>query len=326
MSLRVHFNRINFGEFTDEFKSRLDSGIEITEGDEIPQPADYDILVYPTPSEEWLEASPNLRAVVIPWAGIPQKTRDVMRKYPHVSVHNLHHNNFNTAELGFALLLAAAKRILPMDRALRQNDWTPRYKESQAILLRHRRALILGFGEIGQALAEYCLGLGMKVKATKKHTEGYQGQLDVEIYSDDQLRDLLPTADVLLIALPLTEQTKGLIGETELNLMPQGGILINIGRGPIVDQYALYEALKRGHLRAAGSDVWYNYPKTEADRYNTAPADVPFGELDNFVLSPHRGGLVEEVEKQRASALANLLNAANRDQKIPNKVNLDAGY
>lgn len=326
MTLHVHFKRISFSDYTNEFKSLLDKEITITEGREIPVTANYEILVHPTPSREWLEASQKVRAIIVPWAGIPDKTREIMADYPEISVHNLHHNNFNTAELGFALLLAAAKQIIPYDRALRRSDWTPRYEDTKTILLRGRTALILGFGEIGQALGAYCLGLGMKVLATKKHPENYQGDLQVDIYPDVQLHNLLSKAEVLLIALPLTEETENLIDENELALMPEGSILVNVGRGPIVNQHALYNALTSGHLRAAGSDVWYNYPDSKGSREKTPPADVAFGDLDNFVLSPHRGGLVEEVEKQRAHALAKLLNAANRGEKIPNKVDLDAGY
>ncbi len=326
MSLNVHFYRYPFTDQHAAFKSLLDADINITTGDEISQPANYDILIYPTPSPEWLEASPNLRAVVIPWAGVPEKTRKVMRDYPQISLHNLHHNNYNTAELGLALLLAAAKRLIPMDQALRRNDWSPRYEPTKAVLLRGRTALILGFGEIGQALAKYCLGLAMRVLATKKHPETVTGFPDVRIHPAEALHELLPLADTLLIALPMTEDTEGLIGEEEINRMPEGSILINVGRGPIVDQHALYKALIHGPLRAAGSDVWYNYPESKETRGNTPPADVPFGKLDNFVLSPHRGGMVESVEEQRMKALTELLNAACRGETIPNKIDLEAGY
>lgn len=326
MPLRVHFYRISFKEHCDLFKSLLNADIQLSEGDQVPDPADYEILVYPTPNKDWIEASPNLKAVVIPWAGIPPKTREVMANYPHISLHNLHHNNFNTAELGLTLLLAAAKRLIPMDQALRQNDWSPRYQPTKAILLKDKTALILGFGEIGRAIGAYCLALGMQVKAIKKHPSNYADELPVEIYSMDKLHDLLPNTNVLIIALPLTDETENLIDKAELNLMPKGGILVNIGRGLIVNQYALYEALKSGHLRAAGSDVWYNYPPSKAAVSNTPPADVPLGECKNFVLSPHRGGMVEEVEIQRVHALARLLNAASQGLPIPNKVDLQAGY
>jgi len=326
MPLRVHFYRLTFGDYTNEFRSLLDPKIILTEGRELPKKPDYDILVYPTPKPEWLEASPNLKAVIIPWAGLPEETRNIMLNYPNISVHNLHHNNINTAEMALTLLMAAAKRLIPLDQALRKNDWRPRYDGPHGILLNGKRALILGFGEVGQSLAGMCLGLGMKVMATKKHPEDYQGNLNVDVYPDNLLNELLSTTDALLIALPLTPETEGLIGEAEINRMPRGGLLVNIGRGPVVDQLAVYNALKSGQLRAAGSDVWYHYPESKEAQANTPPSDAPLGELDNFVLSPHRGGLVEEVEHQRVIALAKLLNAANRGQPIPNKVDLDLGY
>lgn len=326
MSINVHFYQLRFVNYTDTFKSLIDTEIKYTEGKEIPEPANYHILVHPTPSREWIEASPNLHSVVVPWAGIPQETRSVLADYPDVSLHNLHHNNFNTAEMGLTLLLAAAKNLIPLDQKLRENDWTPRYEEQKAIMLRDRTALILGFGEIGQALASYCLGLGMKVLATKKHPEDNNGDLNVEIYPSQKLHDLLPETDVLLISLPLTDETENLIDDRAIKLMPKGSIIINVGRGPIINQFALYDALKSGHLHSAGSDVWYNYPQSKDERHNTPPADVPFGELENFVMSPHRGGMVKEVEIQRARALANLLNSANRGEPIPNKVDIEAGY
>lgn len=326
MTLKVHFNRMHFAEYTEYFKSLLDPDICITEGEQIPQSADYEILIHPSPTKDWLEASDHLVALVNPWAGISEGTLKIMREYPDISLHNLHHNNFNTAELGFALLLAAAKNLIPMDQALRRDDWSPRYEDPKAILLKGRTALVLGFGEIGQALGAYCLGIGMNILAIKKHPEMYDGNEKIEVYPDEQLHNLLPRAEVLLIALPLTRETKNLIDKNEINLMPKGSILINVGRGPIVNQYALYDALVEGQLRAAGSDVWYNYPKSKEDRVNTPPADLPFGKLENFVLSPHRGGMVEEVEQQRAEALAKLLNSANRGEEIPNKVDLSSGY
>jgi len=326
MALHVHFDRLSEIEFFTELKPLLGNDIIITAGKEKPEPAEYEILIHSSPNKDWIENSPKLRAVIIPWAGVSTEVIKFMRQYPHISLHNLHHNKYNTAELGFALLLAAAKNLVPMDQALRMNDWTTRYRMRKAVLLRGKTALILGFGEIGQALASYCLGLGMKVIATRKHLERQPVELDVQVFTNDHLHQLLPKADVLLITLPLTRETEDLIGEKELMLMPRGSILVNIGRGPVVNQYALYNALKNGHLLAAGSDVWYTYPDSKEEHANTPPADVPFGELENFILSPHRGGMVDEVERQRAQALAKLLNAANLGLPIPNRVDLDAGY
>ena len=326
MPLRTHFYKFSSQKEIRLLTVLLDKDIIITEGKVIPEPANYQILVHASPTNAWLEASAELSAVINPWAGVSEKTRKLLKGYPNITLHNLHHNNYNTAELGFALLLSAAKFIIPMDRALRDNDWSTRYEEPQAILLREKNALILGYGEIGKALAEYCLGFGMNVMATKNHINGTQKISKVVVYPSDQLNDLLPSADILLIALPLTDKTEDLIGHEEIYKMPKGSILVNIGRGPIVNQDALYKALINGHLKAAASDVWYNYPKTKEEWLNTAPAVQLFGTLDNFVLSPHRGGLVEGVEQQRIQALASLINAANRGEPILNKVDLKEGY
>ena len=117
-----------------------------------------------------------------------------------------------------------------------------------------------------------------------------------------------------------------MIGEHELALMPPGGILVNVGRGPVVDPGALYSALRSGQLGAAGLDVWYNYPKSPEERASTPPAEFPFHELDNVVMSPHRGGGSDQTEELRMTHLAAHLNAAARGEPIPNKVDLDAGY
>jgi phosphoglycerate dehydrogenase-like enzyme len=326
MPLKVHFYQINSNDEENLLSILIDNDIDITTGKAIPEPANYQILVHASPTGAWLKASAELKAVINPWAGVSEKTRKMLKEFPNISLHNLHHNNFNTAELGFALLLSAAKFIIPMDKALRANDWSPRYENPQAILLRGKKALILGYGEIGKALADYCLGFGMKVMATKNHITEKQKNSEVMVYSSDQLNDLLPSANILLIALPLTDKTEDLIGGEEINQMQEGSIIVNIGRGPIINQEALYKALQNGHLKAAASDVWYNYPKSKNEWQNTPPADLPFGTLDNFVLSPHRGGLVEGVEQQRMHALADLLNAANRGEPIPNKVDLNKGY
>jgi phosphoglycerate dehydrogenase-like enzyme len=129
-----------------------------------------------------------------------------------------------------------------------------------------------------------------------------------------------------MVTLPLTDETRGLIGEREIGLMPKNSVLVNIGRGPVVEQEALYHALKSGKLHSAGIDVWYNYPPDEEARAHTPPADFPFHELDNIVMSPHRGGGASEVEILRMAHLANLLNAAARGDQIPNQVDLKRGY
>ncbi|MDX9864097.1 MAG: 2-hydroxyacid dehydrogenase [Anaerolineaceae bacterium] len=309
----------------DVLQAQLDPAIELTIGPEIPQPAEYEILVSGRPSREELSASPHLRALVIPWAGLTTEARDLGAEFPQVAVHNLHHNASMTAEMALTLLLSAARFLLPYDRSLRANDWSIRYKPNPSMSLAGKTALILGYGRIGRRVARVLQALDMNVLATRRHpVEAYED--GVEIHGPGELHDLLPQADVLIIILPATAETEGLIGPAEIAAMPVGSILINVGRGPIVDQYALYDALKSGHLRAAGSDVWYHYPPSAEESKDIPPADVPFNELDNFIMSPHRGGLTTDTEPMRMTHLARLLNAAARGEEMPNQIDLELGY
>lgn len=109
-------------------------------------------------------------------------------------------------------------------------------------------------------------------------------------------------------------------------MLPSDAVLVNVGRGSIVDEAALCHALREGMLYAAGLDVWYNYPGDKSARSCTPPSTYPFHELDNVVMSPHRAGGSKETGMQRMSHLAALLNAAARGEEMPNRVNLQAGY
>jgi phosphoglycerate dehydrogenase-like enzyme len=248
-----------------------------------------------------------------------------MLEYPQVAVHNLHYNAAPVAEMVLALLLSAAKFIVPLDRSLRGNDWSPRYEPSRSLLLEGKTALILGYGEIGQRVARMCHGLGMRVLVIRRSGVATENG-KVEIHPAGELEAVLPQADALLITLPHTPETDGLIGQNELALLPSEAVLVNIGRGGIVDEGALYRALKDGIICAAGLDVWYNYPAEEDARTNTPPSSYPFQELDNVVMSPHRAGHSRETDRLRMEHLAELLNTAARGEDIPNKVDLDAGY
>jgi phosphoglycerate dehydrogenase-like enzyme len=264
--------------------------------------------------------------LIIPWAGLPVETGSLLAEFPEIAVHNLHHNAQPVAEMALTLLLSAAKSIVPFDQALRRGDWRPRYRPSPTQLLANKTALILGYGAIGRQTAGQCKAIGMRVLATRRNpAQRPDGPAD-EVHPSSALSELLPEANALLICLPHTPETDGLISQKELALLPQGAILVNVGRGPIVDQSALYIALQNGHLHAAGLDVWYNYPADEASRSHTLPADFPFQELDNVVMSPHRAGSTGETNALRMAHLADLLNAAAAGESLPNRIDLAAGY
>jgi phosphoglycerate dehydrogenase-like enzyme len=329
MTLRVHINHERLKGQLHKLRTELDESIQVTSGPDIPEHADYQVLVDGNPSRDELAASPYLRSLVVPWAGVSEAVREMVMQYPRVDIYNLHHNAAPTAETAMALLLSAAKFIIPFDQALRKNNWTIRYEPNPSVLLLGKTAVVLGYGEIGERIARVCHAFGMRVWGVHKHASP-DSQLipGIPEYPVDSLDRLLPETHILMLSLPLTPETKGLIGEHELRLMPPGGLLVNVGRGPVVEQKALYEALRDGHLRAAGLDVWYNYPKDDSHYKNTPPADYPFGELENLVMSPHRGGQggTDDVEIMRMKQLIELLNALAHGEVAPHKVNLEEGY
>lgn len=305
----------------------LDPAIKVSTGLDSPQ-FETDILVHGRPSKEQLGSCPKLRALIIPYAGLPAETRDLLlASFPDLFVYNLHHNASAAAELAMALFLAAAKSIVPVDRKFRTHDWRSRYDGAPTRLLEGKTAVILGFGAIGSRLAQMCHALGMTVHAVRKRSSRPSSE-PIQFYRLKDLRDLLPIADALFIALPSTPETVGLLGSGEIGLLPSSCVLVNIARGAIVDEEALYQSLKDGRIAAAGIDVWYNYPHTPESRANTPPSRFPFHELDNVVMSPHRGGAfrLEELEYRRMSDLALTLNALARGEQVPHRVDISAGY
>lgn len=308
--------------------SLLDPNIVVTTGIESLD-ADTDVLVHGRPSPEQLALCSQLKALIIPYAGVPAETRNqLLETHPALPVYNLHHNAVSASELALALLLAAAKTVIPADRAFRAHDWRSRYDGAPTMLLNSKTAVILGFGAIGSRIATACHALGMHVHAVRRRVDPSHAAGPIEMHTLDELPSLLPLAEVLCIALPLTDETEGLIGATEINTLPARCVLVNIARGSIIEEEPLYLALKSGRITAAGLDVWYTYPRTPEAQANTPPSAFPFHELDNVVMSPHRGGAfrLQELERRRMEDLAHTLNAIARNEPVPHRVDLHAGY
>lgn len=323
MALHVHLEQLaDVPEAQRACEDALDPSIQLTTGAEPPEPARYRVLISGFPGARLLDASPELETVIIPWAGLSKRTATALLERPQLRAHNLHHNASATAELAVGLLLAVAKSIPALDHELRGGDWGGRTQWHRSLQLEGRTALVVGWGAIGQRVGRALRGIGMNVLGIRRSG----GRSEPGVYASEALHDLLPRADALVLCVPATPETRGLIGERELALLPANALLVNVARGAVVDEAALYRALESRQLFGAGLDVWYRYPGDGDDPSSFTPANVPLHELDNVVRSPHRGGHVSDTEHRRFSELAKLVNAAARGEPLPNRVDPERGY
>ncbi len=316
-----------------DLRARVAANVQVFT-DEQP-PLNCTVLIDGRPTEQKLESCPSLNSVIVPFAGVPLITRTVMAAHPEIALYNLHHNATETAETALALLLACAKRTVIADRMLRTGDWSIRYEPERTIRLEGKTTLIVGFGAIGEKVARVLLGVGMKVIATRKTLRQAETVDATKVHPAGDLRKLLPSANVLILAVPQTPETEGMIGKRELAMLPANAILVNVARAQVVDEQALYDALKSNHLHSAGLDVWYQYPRTDdalrsaampESAKETKPSNLPFWELDNMVMSPHRGGASADTEVSRAQHLATILNDMASGVQPPNRVDVSRGY
>ena len=216
-----------------------------------------------------------------------------------------------TADHTFALLMAAARRVAEGDRQVRAGGW--RTWEPMGLLGAdiHGATLgLVGFGRIGQAMARRAAGFGMKVLY---HDPQYQGKEPAPgNAAAASLEKVLAESDFVSIHVPLTDQTRRMFNQTAFDQMKTGAILINTSRGGVVDQDALYDALKSGRLAAAGIDVTEPEP---------LPKDSPLLTLDNLVITPHIASASRSTRERMAVMAAENLLAGIKGERLPNPVN-----
>src|SRR5262249_20340779 len=169
-------------------------------------------------------------------------------------------------------------------RVIRQQEhgvWEPFIGDT----LKGRTLGIVGYGAIGSAAATRARTFGMKIAALRRRPElSVDDPLVDENYGPKQLDELMAASDYVLAAAPLTAETRGLIGQNEIARMKPTAVIINVGRGPVIDEQALVHALESGTIRGAALDVFNVEP---------LPADHPFWRLPNVLLSPHTADRVE---------------------------------
>ncbi len=297
--------------FASQLQSRMTIPREITtlngqtDGDVQALLTDTDVLVSALYKPEWqLEQTKRPLLVHSTGAGIDGIA---LPSLPRAStVCNVYGHERGVAERAFMHILALQQGLFALDRSLRQGDWTP--GRPYLPELRKKNLLILGLGHIGRELVRWGQFLDMNVTVLNR-TASPERAAQAGRASFGSLGDLgahLPNADFVVIAIPAAAGTVDLIGHAELKRMKPTAFIVNVGRGPVINEAALYQALRDRTIAGAGLDVWYQYP---APGQNRLPATQPFHELDNVVMTPHKA-TIETMEYRWGEIAANIANYA----------------
>lgn len=251
-----------------------------------------------------MEACPNLKAIGRPGVGVDDVDVAAATELGIPVVIAPGANTRSVAEHAMAMMFACAKDLVRSDREMRKGNFAIR-SSYKAYELQGRTLGLIGSGAIGSVFAEMAAGIGMKVlvydpyvPAEKIEAQGYGYRTQVE--------DILREADVVSIHTPLTDATRGMIGEEELRMMKPDGILINCARGGIVDETALGRALDENWIHSAGTDVVVHEPIDPKD---------PIFAHESIVVSPHMAGQTREAAAGVATLAAEGVLAVIRGKK-----------
>jgi phosphoglycerate dehydrogenase-like enzyme len=278
-----------------------------------------DVLVSMAFTREMSAAAGRLRLVQVPGAGLDRIDRAALP--PGAWLANVYGHEIGIAEYVVGAMLTLTRDFARLDAALRRGEWLSQWAVGVAppapwAELAGRTIGIVGYGRIGRAVARRARAFDMTVLAIRRDVARAAAD-DVELLGPERLDALLGRADYVVLTLPLTEATRGLIGPAQLGAMKPTAMLINVSRAEIVDERALYQALAERRIAAAALDVWYRYPREAAPML---PAHQPFHELPNALLTPHVSGWTTGMMEARARVIAENIARAARGEPPLNRI------
>ncbi|MHC8286706.1 NAD(P)-dependent oxidoreductase [Pseudomonas sp. XS1P51] len=262
-----------------------------------------------------LDLAPDLEAIASVSVGVDNYDIDYLTERRILLSNTPDVLTETTADTGFALILATARRVVELANMVRAGQWHRNIGPAQFGSDVHGKTLgIIGMGRIGEALAQRGhFGFGMPViYHSHSPKPAVQQRFNAQYRS---LPELLQQADFVCLTLPLTAETEGLIGAKQFALMRPETIFINISRGKVVDETALIQALRDGQIRAAGLDVFEREPLNH---------DSPLLQLNNVVATPHIGSATHETREAMAKCAVDNLLAALAGERPVNLVNVQA--
>jgi phosphoglycerate dehydrogenase-like enzyme len=215
---------------------------------------------------------------------------------------NCHGHEDAIAEYVFAALLARHVPLVQADADLRRGQWTYFAGRPKALRteLGSQTIGLLGFGHIAKAIALRAKAFGMRVHAANR--SAIKSEHVDHAFTLSELHAFLAEVDVVVVTLPLTRETQGLVDAAAISAMRPSAWLVNVGRGPVIAEQALYDALRSKRLGGAVIDTWYQYPTP--DRPECAPSKLDFAALANVVMTPHMSGWTSGTVLRRQQTMA----------------------
>ena len=219
----------------------------------------------------------------------------------------------------FAFLLSLARGIPCAVLAQKDHHWIspPPPCGDHVFELHDRTMVLIGVGAIGSRTAQVAAALGMRVIGVRRDPSDDEVPGVAEMVGPTALRDVLPEADVVVLTVPLTEETEAMIGESELQAMPSSAYLVNIGRGGTVDESALVRALREGWIAGAGLDVFETEPLSK---------ESPLWEMDNVIITSHYAGHTPRYTARAMALFLDNLRRYREGRPLRNVVDKALGY
>jgi len=303
--VRAAFAGVFAAHVADRVRARLRIPCEVALVDDreiVAGLGDVDVLVTMAFTREMAAAAPRLRLVQVPGAGLDRIDRTALG--PGTALANAYGHDTGIAEYVLGAMLALSRAFCRIDADLRRGQWDSVWSGAAVPLwseLAGKTLGILGYGRIGQAVARRALAFEMDVLAIRRDPSQPDPHRLAFVRGPAAVDEVLGRADYLAVTLALTPDTRGLIDARRLRLMKSTAILINVARGEVVDEDALYLALRDGTIAGAALDVWYRYP---AGGPSTLPGHRPFHTLSNVLMTPHVSGWTEGMMDARAGVIA----------------------
>lgn len=282
-----------------------------------------DVLLGPYVTKKIVETAGTLKLIQVPWTGMDTFDFSSVQGIT-VPICNTHSNADSVAEIGVAIVLDLLKKVSYHDRKMRAGNWNRDQKplNLKSKMLNKQTVCVLGFGNIGSRIGKLIAAFGAKVIAVDGHAKA--GEIASEVYKNEDIKEAVSKADVVICTLPLTDSTRGFINDEMFTVMKDGVVFVNMSRAAVVDEDAAWNSLQSGKIGAFGSDVWWNAPKRgESQSYPSAKHE--FWTLDNVVMSPHRAGFIEDSLPHLDGAIENII-ALAKGQKLTGIVDTSKGF